>query len=81
LRVGRPFDPGGWTPFIAEVPMTRILNRPLARFLRNEEGVTAVECALMLALVVVICLVALAPTATSAEPAPSPTVTLEIEQG
>jgi len=32
--------------------------RVLARFLKNEEGATFVECALMLALIVVICIVA-----------------------
>jgi hypothetical protein len=53
----------------------------VARFLKGEEGVTAVECALMLALVVVICLVALAPAATPAEPAPAPTVVLEADPG
>jgi hypothetical protein len=61
--------------------MTRFRTRLLTRFLKGEEGVTAVECALMLALVVVICLVALAPTATPAEPAPPPTVMLEVDQG
>ena len=62
--------------------MNCITKRSLARFLKNEEGVTAVECALMLALVVVICLVALAPTASPTDPAaPPPTVMLEVEQG
>ena len=56
--------------------MSRILPRRLIAFLRDEEGVTAVECALMLALVVVICLVALAPESTS-NAAPAPTVTVE----
>lgn len=61
--------------------MTRTLIRPLTRFLANEEdGVTAVECALMLALVVVICLVALAPVAAPGGP-PAPTVTLEAVPG
>lgn len=57
--------------------MTRILTRRLARFLKREEGVTAVECALLLALVVAICLVALAPASAGADPAPQPTVVLE----
>jgi hypothetical protein len=61
--------------------MTRLRTRLLARFLKGEEGVTAVECALMLALVVVICLVALAPAATPTEPAPAPTVVLEADPG
>ncbi len=32
--------------------------RTLVNFLKREDGVTAVECALMLALIVVICIVA-----------------------
>jgi len=54
--------------------MTRILIRPLQRFLRNEEGVTAVECALLLAMVVVICLVTLSPGSTRTQPAQVPIV-------
>jgi hypothetical protein len=54
--------------------MSRNLGRRLLAFLRDEEAVTAVECALMLALVVVICLVALTPG--SAE-SPAPGVRLE----
>jgi Flp pilus assembly pilin Flp len=61
--------------------MTRFLPRSVVRFLNREEGVTAVECALMLALVVVICLVALAPVAPRAEAAAQPTVALEVEHG
>ena len=57
------------------------MTRLLARFLKDEEGVTAVECALMLALVVVICLVALAPAASPTAPAPAPTIVLESDQG
>jgi hypothetical protein len=57
------------------------MTRLLARFLKGEEGVTAVECALMLALVVVICLVALAPASSPTQPAPAPTVVLESDQG
>lgn len=56
--------------------MTRTLTRRLTRFFRNEEGVTAVECALLLALVVAICLVALAPASAGAD-TPEPTVVLE----
>jgi Flp pilus assembly pilin Flp len=37
------------------------ITRRLVRFLRQEEGVTAIECALMLALVIVICIVAINP--------------------
>ena len=48
--------------------MARTLIRPLQRFLKNEEGVTAVECALMLALVVVICLVTLSPNTSKNKP-------------
>ena len=33
------------------------VSRPFVAFFKNEEGVTAVECALLLALVVAICLV------------------------
>jgi pilus assembly protein Flp/PilA len=36
----------------------RSITRFLVNFLKREEGVTVVECALMLALVVVICIVA-----------------------
>jgi len=61
--------------------MTRFLPRCVVRFLSREDGVTAVECALMLALVVVICLVALAPVAPPAEVAAQPTLSLEVEQG
>jgi Flp pilus assembly pilin Flp len=56
--------------------MIRSFVRPLVGFIRDEEGVTAVECALMLAIVVVICLVALTPSGP-AESAPAPTVQLE----
>jgi len=49
------------------------------RFLKREDGVTAVECALMLALVVVICLVALAPMSRPADAAPEATITLEAD--
>ena len=61
--------------------MTRLLTRSVIRFLKDEEGVTAVECALMLALVVVICLVALTPVAPPADAAVEPTVSLEVDQG
>ena len=44
------------------------MKRTLLQFLKNEEGVTGVECALLLALVVVICLVALAPHTTGDVP-------------
>jgi len=37
----------------------RTLARSFVSFLKKEDGVTAIECALMLALVVVICIVAL----------------------
>ena len=58
--------------------MTRILPRSVVRFLKDEEGVTAVECALLLAVVVAICLVALAPSAVPAAE-PAPTIVLETE--
>jgi Flp pilus assembly pilin Flp len=61
--------------------MTRLLPRSLVRFLKRDEGVTAVECALMLALVVVICLVALSPVSPPSDAAVEPTVSLEVEQG
>ena len=61
--------------------MTRFLPRSVVRFLNREDGVTAVECALMLALVVVICLVALSPVSRPAEAAAQPTVSLEVDQG
>jgi Flp pilus assembly pilin Flp len=59
--------------------MTHTLTRRLGRFLKNDEGVTAVECALLLALVVAICLVALAPTSASTDSVPQPTVVLETD--
>jgi len=59
--------------------MTRILTRPLARFLKDEAGVTAVECALLLALVVAICLVALAPASSPAAHGLRPTAVLEAD--
>lgn len=43
--------------------MFKTFAKPLARFWKQEDGVTAVECALMLALVVAICLVVIAPSA------------------
>ena len=58
--------------------MTRTLTRRFVTFLKNEEGVTAVECALLLAVVVVICLVTLAPASASPE-TPEPTVVLEAD--
>jgi len=61
--------------------MSRYLPRSFVRFLKNDEGVTAVECALMLALVVVICLVALTPAPPATDAAIEPTVSLEVEQG
>jgi Flp pilus assembly pilin Flp len=59
--------------------MTRTLARSVIRFLKDEAGVTAVECALLLAVVVAICLVALAPAATRSDATPAPTVVLEAE--
>lgn len=59
--------------------MTRTWSRRLVRFLRNEEGVTAVECALLLALVVAICLVTLGPVSAQSADSPNPTVVIEAE--
>lgn len=42
--------------------MGRALALKALHFLKQEEGVTAVECALMLALVVIICFLVLRPT-------------------
>jgi Flp pilus assembly pilin Flp len=53
--------------------MTRIL-RPIVPFLKREEGITAVECALMLALVVVICIVAINMASSSRELTADPAV-------
>ena len=61
--------------------MSRFLPRSIVRFLKKDEGVTAVECALMLALVVVICLVALSPVTPPTDAPVEPTVSLEVEQG
>lgn len=59
--------------------MKRILKKSVIRFLKDEEGVTAVECALMLALVVVVCLVALNPIAKAkVEPVSDQYVAVEI---
>lgn len=62
-----------------EATMKRIWISRLQRFVKNEEGVTAVECALMLALVVVICLVALSPNSIAHEPPQSPAVVVDSE--
>ena len=59
--------------------MSRTLSRSVVRFLKDEAGVTAVECALLLAVVVAICLVALAPAANRSDAAPAATVVLEAE--
>lgn len=48
--------------------MFRNTYKSLIRFVKNEEGVTAVECALMLALIVVVCLVTLVPAADASGP-------------
>jgi Flp pilus assembly pilin Flp len=66
-----PFGPG----FSFEsTAMKQFVSRRMVRFLKHDEGVTAVECALMLALVVVICVVALAPSATPNRSTPSAVV-------
>ncbi len=44
--------------------MTR-LTRPLIRFLKKEDGPTAVEYAVMLALIIVVCLVAITALGTT----------------
>ncbi len=44
--------------------MNRFL-RPLVAFLKNEDGPTAVEYAVMLALIIVVCLVAITSLGTS----------------
>jgi hypothetical protein len=59
--------------------MSRCFPRRVVKFFQNEEGVTAVECALMLALVVVICIVALAPSSSATPPSPA-NVTLEADR-
>lgn len=48
-------DARGRNPHLASAPMTRFLQR----FWRGEDGATATEYAVMLALIVVICLAAL----------------------
>ena len=53
----------------------RSIARSLVNFLKREDGVTALECALMLALVVVICIVALNKT----EPTPQADQPIVIE--
>lgn len=58
--------------------MIRTFARPGFRFLKGEAGVTAVECALLLALVVVICLVALGPA--TARPRADGAVTVATER-
>ncbi len=59
--------------------MTRTLPGRLVHFMRREEGVTAVECALLLALVVTICLVTLGPAAAHSEISAPPPVVLETD--
>ncbi|HVK10051.1 MAG TPA: hypothetical protein VM597_14885 [Gemmataceae bacterium] len=61
--------------------MFRRVSRPFVAFFRNEEGVTAVECALLLALVVAICLVALAPAPSPEPGAPQAGLVLETDAG
>jgi len=61
--------------------MFRGPRRPLVSFLKNEDGVTAVECALLLALVVAICLVALSPAPDPAAGDPQATLVLEADAG
>ena len=51
----------------------RALARSFVSFVKKEDGVTAIECALMLALVVVICIVVLSP-ANPAEKISEPVV-------
>lgn len=54
--------------------------RRLSSFWTKEEGVTTVECALMLALVVVVCLVALQPFGQEkAQAADIPMAVIELE--
>lgn len=59
--------------------MSRILPRSLIRFLKNDAGVTGVECALLLAVVVAICMVALVPGSARSEDTSAPTIVLETE--
>jgi hypothetical protein len=61
--------------------MIRRLSRPFVTFFKNEEGVTAVECALLLALVVAICLVALGPVPVPEAGTPQATLVLESDAG
>lgn len=59
--------------------MSRILPRSVVRFLKDDAGVTGVECALLLAVIVAICLVALVPSAARSDDASAPTIVLETE--
>jgi pilus assembly protein Flp/PilA len=48
-----------WTPALTEEPMrTRLLRQTLS-FLKREDGPTAVEYAVMLALIIVVCIAAI----------------------
>jgi Flp pilus assembly pilin Flp len=60
--------------------MNRFVPERVIRFFKDEEGVTAVECALMLALVVVICIVALTPSPVPADRTSSDPVPLEADR-
>jgi Flp pilus assembly pilin Flp len=78
LWVRRPASPGG-RRHLPEYPMTHTLSARLVRFIKREEGVTAVECALLLALVVTICLLTLAPSVARSDTGTRPTVVLETD--
>lgn len=72
---GSRFDSENGVAQMRGVVVSRSIRQRLIAFVRNEDGVTAVECALMLALVVVVCLIALTPS-----PTPQPTHNVRIER-
>ena len=58
--------------------MSRSLARSALSFLKREDGVAAVECALLLALVVIICFAALKPATITGEPPPPVLQTVKV---
>ena len=77
LRLFGGLSSNGRTYNDVEAPMSHMLMRPFRVFLKNEEGVAAVECALMLALVVVICIIVLTPTPPRTSAGEQPILVLE----
>jgi len=58
----------------------KMMVRSVVQFLKGEEGVTAVECALMFALVLVICIVAINQVSPTRQPGEPVVVTTSVER-